>query len=82
MTIDQLLVELTATRRKQRLAFIIALSPFYLAFVLGWMFRNPIALFVGAIGLAVVAGLYWRFAPNHPGPAPRDHDAPAAGDEE
>lgn len=82
MTIDQLLVELTATRRKQRLAFIAALSPFYLAFVLGWMFRNPIALFVGAIGLAVVAGLYWRFAPNHPAPAPRDHDAPAAGDEE
>lgn len=82
MTIDQLLVELTASRRKQRLAFIIALSPFYLAFVLGWMFRNPIALFVGAIGLAVVAGLYWRFAPNHPAPAPRDHDAPAAGDEE
>lgn len=82
MTFDRFIAEWTATRRKQRLAFIIALSPFYLAFALGWMLRNPIALFVGAIGLAVVAGLYWRFAPNHPDPVPHDHDAPAAGDEE
>lgn len=82
MTRDQLLAELTATRRRQRLAFLAALSPFYLAFALGWMLRSPIALFVGAIGLAIVAVLYWRFAPNHPAPLQTNHEAPPAGDVE
>tara|TARA_R110000787_G_scaffold274905_2_gene383041 strand:+ start:22644 stop:22889 length:246 start_codon:yes stop_codon:yes gene_type:complete len=74
VTRDQLFAELTATRRRQRLALLVALSPFYLAFALGWIFRNPTALFVGAVGFLAVAVLYWRFAPSHR-VAPRiDHD--------
>lgn len=82
MTLEQIIAELTANRKRQRLAFIGALSPFYVAFALGWMLRIPIALFVGAIGLAVVAVAYWRFAPRHPAPTPVDHDTHPAGDEE
>ncbi len=82
MTMDQLVAELTATRRCQRLALIGALAPFYLAFALGWMFRAPIALFAGVIGMATLAGIYRRYAPHNP-PRPSEPETPsAAGDEE
>lgn len=80
MTRDQLIAELTATRRRQRLAFLAALAPFYIAFALGWMTRTPIALFLGALGLAAVALAYRRYAPKPPEPIRQQ--TPAAGDEE
>ncbi len=57
---------LTATRRRQRVALIVALAPFYLAFVLGWMGREPLPLFIGAIGMAALALAYRLLARPHP----------------
>ncbi|EQB33559.1 hypothetical protein [Sphingobium ummariense] len=66
-----LLPWLTATRRRQRVALIGAMTPFYLAFALGWMLRSPLPLFVGAIGLAVLAITYRLVAKPHPPLRPR-----------
>ena len=40
MTCDQLIAELTATRRRQRLAFLAALAPFYIAFALALLWQT------------------------------------------
>ncbi len=82
MTRDQLIAELTATPRRQRVALIVALAPFYFAFTLGWMLRVPLALLVGAIGLIGLVMAYRRYAPPLP---PHGHRRPvhtqAAGEE-
>lgn len=80
MNIDQFVADLTVTRRRQRIALLVALSPFYVLFALGWMWRQPMALFAGAIGLAIVAGAYKAYAPKHK-PIPPE-TTPEAGDDE
>lgn len=80
MTRDQLIAELTATPRRQRLSLIIILAPFYLAFTLGGLTRTPIALFIGAIGLTVIVTAYRRYAPTLPPRGPRNYTP--AGDGE
>lgn len=82
MTRAELYERITATRRSQRVALLIALSPFYLALALGWLTETPIALFVGAIGLVVVAGIYWRYAPENPPLPRRQTTIHAAGEDE
>jgi alpha-beta hydrolase superfamily lysophospholipase len=80
MNLDQLIADLTVTRRRQRIALLVALSPFYVLFALGWMWRVPMALFAGAIGLAIVVGAYKAYAPKHPPTEPKI--TPEAGDDE
>lgn len=80
MNLDQLIADLTATRRRQRTALLVALSPFYVLFALGWMTRTPFALFIGAIGLVTVAVAYRAYAPKHQPIPPKS--TTEAGDDE
>ena len=82
MTRDQLVAELTATPRRQRLALIVICAPFYLAFTLGWMFRVPIALLGGAVGLTGIIIAYRRYAPPLPPHGQHRIQNQAAGEEE
>ena len=83
MTRDQLIAELTATPRRQRLALIIALAPFYVAFFLGWTLHVPLALLIGTIGLAGIVLAYRRYAPPLPPHGQRSQvHTRAAGEEE
>jgi len=64
-TIAQLFADATKTLRRQRLALLAIVTPFYAAFALGWMTRTPAALFIGAIGLVAITAAYRRYAPKH-----------------
>ncbi len=80
MTRDELVAELTATPRRQRLALITALAPFYFAFTIGGMTQHPLAMLIGVIGLVAIYVAYRRYAPPLP---PRGTNRPPspAGDQ-
>lgn len=80
MTRQELVATLTATPRRQRLALITALAPFYFAFTIGGMTQRPLAMLIGAIGLLVIYLAYRRYAPPLP---PRGLNRPTrqAGDQ-